>query len=188
LGAEVSGVDVNEWAVTQAREKLPGARIFAGTLAEAIRGGFFAPASFDVIVGTDVIEHVTDVKALFREMVQIMLPGGQGIFTLPDVESLSSRLMGGYWFQYKLEHVTFLTRSALALLADELDFTVERITPHKKKLTLEFIGNVLQYHNRGVLHLLGCWVGKLARLLRVSKVVFSIGTGEMLVQIKKLNP
>lgn len=185
LGAEIYGIDINAWAVARAREKLPGGGIYAGCLHDAIRQGFFAPASFDVIVGTDVIEHVAEVIDLLRDIVQLLVPGGVGVFTLPDVESLSSRLLGKYWFQYKPEHLTFPTRRALAGVAEELGFSVEQVTPYKKQLSLEFIGNVLRYHNRGMVHQVGCWGGRLAEWLGVARIIFPVATGEMCLRIRK---
>lgn len=185
LGAEIFGVDVNTWAVAQARERLPEAGLYAGFLHEAIRQGVFTPASFEIIVGTDVIEHVAEVKDLFRDMIHLLKPGGVGIFTLPDVESLSCRLLGKYWFQYKPEHLTFPTRRALARLAAELGFVVEMVTPYKKQLSLGFITNVLTYHNRGLLHQVGYWGGRLAEGLGVSRIIFPVATGEMCLRIRK---
>jgi len=187
LGAEIFGVDVNDWAVRMAREKLPAALIYRGALADSITDGFFAPESFDIIVGTDVVEHVADVKSFFDDILRLMLPGGYGIFTLPDVESLSSRVLGSHWFQYKLEHVTFPTRKALALLADELGFTVERTMPHKKMLSMGFLCNVLRFRHSGIFNLLGSCGGAVVRWLWMSRNLFPIWTGEMLVLVQKNN-
>lgn len=186
LEAEVFGLDVNEWAVSQARERLPTAGIFAGSLADAVSKGDLKPESFEVIVGTDVIEHISDVKPFLRDVLRLLVVGGDVFFTLPDIESFSCQALGSHWFQYKLEHVTFLTRSALAGLAVELGFRVERIVPHRKILTAEFVCNVLRYHNSGLFGWLGLWGGKVARGLGLERIMFPVWTGEMLVQLKKI--
>ena len=43
----------------------------------------FADATFQTILSTQVLEHVKDPKALFREMVRVLTPGGRIILTVP---------------------------------------------------------------------------------------------------------
>lgn len=43
----------------------------------------FADASFDVLLCTEVLEHVVDPTQMVREMHRVMKPGGRGIITLP---------------------------------------------------------------------------------------------------------
>lgn len=43
----------------------------------------FADSSFDVILSSDVFEHVPDPYAAFREVHRVLKPGGRHIFTVP---------------------------------------------------------------------------------------------------------
>jgi SAM-dependent methyltransferase len=43
----------------------------------------FADAQFDLIVTTDVMEHVADAPAAEREIVRVLRPGGWYLFTIP---------------------------------------------------------------------------------------------------------
>ena len=184
-GARVAGIDVNIWATTQARKLLPEARIYTGTLHDSLAAGFFTPASFDIITATDVIEHVVEVKDFLGDILQLLAPDGTALFTLPDPDSWSARAMGTAWFQYKAEHVTYLTRKSLQILAAELGFSIELLKPHRKVLTLEYITNVLTYHNRGWVSKLGWLTGKVAKGCGLSRIPLPLGTGEMLVKIRK---
>lgn len=186
-GAEVTGIDVNIWATEQARKLVPEAPIFTGTLHDALTGHFFAPGTFDLITATDVIEHVVEIKPFLRELLGLLATDGVALFTLPDPESFSARAMGNSWFQYKAEHVTYPTRKALALLATELGFTIERIKPHRKILTLEYLSNVLTHHNRGWVSNLGRATGKIAGFLGLARRPLPFGTGEMLVMLTNKN-
>lgn len=184
-GAKVAGIDVNVWATEQARKLLPEATIYTGNLHNSLTEKFFAPAAFDLITATDVIEHVAEIKPFLQDLLQLLAPDGSAIFTLPDPDSFSARAMGKAWFQYKAEHVTYLTRKSLALLAAELGFKIEQLKPHRKILTLEYLSNVLTHHNRGWVSMFGRVVGKAAKLFGLSRLPLSLGTGEMLVKINK---
>ena len=43
----------------------------------------FADGSFDVLLTSDVMEHVRDIDAAHREIARVLAPGGQYIFTVP---------------------------------------------------------------------------------------------------------
>ncbi|NTV15262.1 MAG: class I SAM-dependent methyltransferase [Desulfobulbaceae bacterium] len=184
-GAEVAGIDVNIWATEQAQKLLPGAKIFPGDLSDSLAENFFAAESFDIVTATDVIEHIAEIKPFLRDILRLLAPEGSAIFTLPDPDSFSARAMGNAWFQYKAEHVTYLSRKSLTLLAAELGFQIEQIKPHRKILTLEYLANVLTYHNQGWLSKLGWLTGKVARLSGLARIPLTIGTGEMLVKINQ---
>jgi len=93
--------------------------------------------------------------------------------------------MGSYWFQYKAEHVTYLTRKSLTILAKELYFNIEEVKPHRKILTLEYLASVLTYHNSGWLSKLGWLTGKAAKFSGLARIPLPLGTGEMMVKISK---
>lgn len=49
-------------------------------------------ASFDHIISTDVIEHLENPRAIFREFSRLLRPGGTIIVTTPNQESIRSLL------------------------------------------------------------------------------------------------
>jgi SAM-dependent methyltransferase len=54
-----------------------------GTRCEDITRLTFADSSLDLIVSSDVLEHVPDLQAAFQESNRVLRPGGSHIFTVP---------------------------------------------------------------------------------------------------------
>jgi 2-polyprenyl-6-hydroxyphenyl methylase/3-demethylubiquinone-9 3-methyltransferase len=74
------GVDISETAIAYARQSFPAYRW------KAIRAGSplpFADGSFDVVVSSEVIEHVFDVDGYLREIHRVLKPGGVFGLTCP---------------------------------------------------------------------------------------------------------
>ncbi len=54
-----------------------------GARCEDITQLTFGPSSLDLIVSSDVLEHVPDAEAAFRECRRVLKPGGFHLFTVP---------------------------------------------------------------------------------------------------------
>lgn len=54
-----------------------------GSVMEDITHLTLADASLDLIVSSDVLEHVPDAAAAFRESFRVLRPGGAHVFTVP---------------------------------------------------------------------------------------------------------
>lgn len=52
---------------------------------ESLEAMTFLPETFDLLITQDVMEHVFDPDAAFREIARILKPGGAHIFTVPIV-------------------------------------------------------------------------------------------------------
>lgn len=55
-----------------------------GVRCEDITRLTFPSSSLDLIVSSDVLEHVPDIEAAFRESYRVLAPGGCHIFTVPN--------------------------------------------------------------------------------------------------------
>lgn len=89
---EVLGVDVSPEAVEHARERL-GLPALCGDFER-----LDLPASgFDVITLWDVLASLRDPAASLRRIATLLKPGGRLIMTLPDIDSLSFRLLRRFW-------------------------------------------------------------------------------------------
>ena len=76
--ARVYGVDLSPAAVT-----LLGSRGIGGAAAAA--GALpFAPDTFDVVMATELLEHLADPAAAMHELVRCVRPGGRLIVTVPN--------------------------------------------------------------------------------------------------------
>ena len=83
LGMQVTGVDTSEKGLALAREMF-ARRGLAGEfkLVNGYETGF-KDGSFDVVVCSDVVEHVDDPGAMLREIHRVLVPGGRLVITTP---------------------------------------------------------------------------------------------------------
>lgn len=75
----------------------------------------FGDRQFDVIVATEVIEHVTDPMRFFRRVKRLLAPGGVFICSTGNVQSLAARLLGKRWHYIAPEgHLFYFSPETLA--------------------------------------------------------------------------
>jgi len=114
----------------------------------------FAEASFDVISCLEGIEHIINPDRLIKELSRVLRPNGLVILSLPNIQSLYSRLMflfSGIFYQYEPEnyrhpggaqidrgHISPLALPQLTYLFGEYGLTSEQVTGDrvKKKILL----------------------------------------------------
>ena len=80
---EVTGLDASEEAIGYCASKGLGAVRKGDTCALP-----FADGSFDLVLATDVIEHVDDDDAAVREVSRVLARGGKALITVPAFQSL----------------------------------------------------------------------------------------------------
>jgi hypothetical protein len=72
--------------------------LFGGRVAQAVVGRDPLPwTSFDVVVMTHVLEHLTDPGSVLREIASAMNDGGWVYVAVPDVESMDFKIFGKRW-------------------------------------------------------------------------------------------
>lgn len=89
---DVSGVEVSKSAVQNAK-RLGFQNIFQGNLASAD----YPSGHFDVVVASEVVEHVVDLRSLLAEVVRVLRPNGLFWASTPHARGLSFRLLGLDW-------------------------------------------------------------------------------------------
>lgn len=85
--------------------------------------------SFDAIISTEVIEHLENPRAVFRELSRLLRPGGKLILTTPNQESIRSFLaviFGSHFVAFRDSsyplHITALLRKDLERICLETGF------------------------------------------------------------------
>jgi SAM-dependent methyltransferase len=69
----------------------PGAERADGAAMQDVTQTTFPDEMFDLIVSSDVLEHVPDLERAFAEMRRILKPGGSCIFTVPTNDATLRR-------------------------------------------------------------------------------------------------
>jgi SAM-dependent methyltransferase len=96
-GVSAVGVDVSAAALAAARQILPNARLVRCDLD---RGLPFVPGDFDLVLMSEVVEHVADLPLVLREVRRVLRPGGALVLTTPnlwDVRRAVAALGGPTW-------------------------------------------------------------------------------------------
>lgn len=79
--------------------------------------------SFDAVISTEVVEHLENPRAMFREFARLLRPGGVLIVTTPNQESLRSLLS----LLLRGHHVDFLNSSYPAHITPLVQLDLSRI-------------------------------------------------------------
>ncbi|MFC0624276.1 methyltransferase domain-containing protein [Kribbella deserti] len=92
----ICGIDISEsmLAIAATRAQVPGGPVIELELAPATRLPF-GPASFDVVVSTQVFEYVDDVAGALAEARRVLRPGGRVVLLDTDWESVVWRSRDG---------------------------------------------------------------------------------------------
>lgn len=98
-----------------------------------------ADNSFDACILSDVIEHVRDPRRFLSEIQRILKPGGAIVVATPSLDSLSAKLMGSHWMEYKVEHLLYFNRRTLKSSLEGTGFKNVALFPGKKTLSLEYV-------------------------------------------------
>jgi methionine biosynthesis protein MetW len=135
-GHRVVGVDLSEQSIAKAQTRLAEAYVADVTKPELYP--FFGQRKFDVIVFSDILEHLYDPAQVLTSHYQLLAPHGHVLISLPNIAIWNVRLsiMAGR-FQYQdtgtldRTHIRFFTRATFRQFARDagLDVSRSRITP-----------------------------------------------------------
>jgi len=119
VGFEVWGTEISRESGGAAEKKFPG-KIYFGKLS----GAKYPKNHFDVVAMTDVLEHLCDPHETVAEVERILKPGGHLLIISPNSQSLTRKILGRNWFQYKYEHVLYFNKKSLEYLLERHNFSV----------------------------------------------------------------
>jgi 2-polyprenyl-3-methyl-5-hydroxy-6-metoxy-1,4-benzoquinol methylase len=170
-GFDVRGVEPSAWATAYARREF-GLDVWHGSLEEAP----LEPASFDVVVLADAIEHLSDPRAALKKLYRLLKPGGRLLLLTPDAGSLMARLAGVHWWGLLDDHYHYFDRRTLRRLLEDEGFTVERVTALGREFPLQhWVYKLSQYSPR--LHRA---VEVLLRATRLDRLRITINLGDQM--------
>jgi ubiquinone/menaquinone biosynthesis C-methylase UbiE len=94
INCRISGVDPSARMLERARDAAPWESLEQGS-AERLP---FADTSFSVVMSTDVIHHINDRDAFFREAARVLKPGGHVVTVTDSHEDIPLRQpLSGYF-------------------------------------------------------------------------------------------
>ena len=133
---QVEGIDYSIHSCQKAQAKL-------GAAARISRGEISLLAdrreAYDLCVAADVIEHVRQPDAFLRIVFNLLRPKGWILIVTPNLDSLTAKLMGSRWLEYKAEHLYYYTPQTLQRQLAKAGFTDIRILGGKKLLSVDYI-------------------------------------------------
>lgn len=114
---DVEGVEISKTACDHSRAA--GFKTFCGELSQAR----YPDGTFDVVIASELLEHVPDPSSILREVARIVRPGGLFWATTPNAKGLSARLLGLEWSVLSPpEHLHLFSRSGLKGLLLDVGF------------------------------------------------------------------
>lgn len=137
LGHEVYGVDNSPVSIAKARERIDGAEV--GDVRRPDLYPFPMVASgFNLLVFSDILEHLTDPLEVLSDHVQLLAPDGHMVLSIPNIAIWDARLrlMLGIWeYQdtgtFDKTHLRFFTRRSMKRMINDagLEIVANRISP-----------------------------------------------------------
>jgi SAM-dependent methyltransferase len=169
-GWTVTGCDVSRDAAAWTREHR-GIDVRECDLADA----GLAPASADLVTGSEVAEHLADPKRTARAAFDVLAPGGVVLFSTANEASLACALRGSSWGYYLPGHVVLWSARTLTRLLQEAGFADVRATAGDER----GLANFREFRRAGGP---GSVAGWLVRRVRLGG--FTLGAG-MVVEGRK---
>lgn len=133
-GWEVHGIELSEWAVGYAKEKLHIDTIFHGILKNA----HFPDNYFDAVVMKDSIEHLTDPKGTLIEIRRILKSSGILCVNTPNIDSLIGKVLKARWWGVKQSHLYYFSRKTLHAILKAAGFEPVKTRSHVRVFTLKY--------------------------------------------------
>jgi 2-polyprenyl-3-methyl-5-hydroxy-6-metoxy-1,4-benzoquinol methylase len=129
LGFEVHGLDRSESGIQLAREAFPDVQFRLGDVETDLVPHAFPAESFDVVVSTEVVEHVFNPRQFMENAFQLLKPSGHFILSTPYhgyaknlLLALSGKMDRHFTALWDGGHIKFWSRDTLSQLLQEKGF------------------------------------------------------------------
>jgi len=99
LTFECTGCDVSTYALEQARKNVPDSI----SLFQCELGEISSQDLFDVVTCFDILEHIQDLDTAFNNLINLLLPGGILVMTVPVYDGPLGRLVD--YLDHDLSHI-----------------------------------------------------------------------------------
>jgi len=111
------GIDISNYAVKQCQKNNLNA--ITSVITDVKKKNYY-----DVITAFEVVEHERNPLLTIKTAYQLLKVNGLLVISVPDSNSLSSKIMGKYWFGYRnKEHLFHFTKDSLYMLLQRAGFS-----------------------------------------------------------------
>jgi 2-polyprenyl-3-methyl-5-hydroxy-6-metoxy-1,4-benzoquinol methylase len=117
-GYDISGIEPSAYLVKEAQQQY-GINLFKGTLDQ-----FKSNKCFSIITLLDIIEHLIDPDAFFKQLESVIAPNGILVVVTPDIASVTSRMFGRRWWHNRIAHVNFFNFRSLQYLLHQHKYRI----------------------------------------------------------------
>lgn len=116
LGAKCTGLEISEALVSFGNKEL-GLDIQSGTL----ENSNLPLANFDIVVCSNLIEHLSDPAGFFSHLIRILAPNGILYISTPNYDA--TKEYGNKWpgFYKDFEHIFYFNKRSLTFALSRLD-------------------------------------------------------------------
>jgi SAM-dependent methyltransferase len=130
-GHRVVGVDLSEASIAKARTRL--AEAYVADVTQPERYPFYGRQYFDVVLFSDMLEHMSDPLDVLTRHYYLLAPGGQVLISIPNVAIWNVRLallLGRFEYgdtgTLDRTHMRFFTRRSFGRFLGDARLTVSR--------------------------------------------------------------
>jgi 2-polyprenyl-6-hydroxyphenyl methylase/3-demethylubiquinone-9 3-methyltransferase len=130
LGWNATGVDVSADGLALGRTRFPGVRFVEGSAYDDL-AAFAPPGGFDVVISSEVIEHLYRPALMLERTYDALRPGGRLLITTPYhgyllnlALSLANRWDARFDVQRDGWHIKFFSRRTLTDMVADAGFEV----------------------------------------------------------------
>ena len=131
-GLEVQGVELSEWASSQARQL--GHVVHNDTLSS-----LDLQNHFDIITMWDVVEHFSNPSDELREVNRLLKRGGYLFLATINAGSLVARLMGPRWPLLMDMHIFYFNKDTITKILEEEGFSVVHIQNYTHYISSKYL-------------------------------------------------
>lgn len=186
LGFKAFGIEISKYAGNFAKKKF-GKRIFLGSVEEFFQKWpklpNFKNLEFDVIILSDIIEHVKDPRGILTYLRKILKNDGVIIIQTGDSDSFWARLMKKNWhFFAPPQHLYFFSKKTLSEVLTQAGFKVTNIYKEGKYVSLRYILHMTQYMN---IPKIGDYLYKLTENSSIGRIPFLVKLFDNIVVFAK---
>lgn len=116
--ASLCGLEFDPRLVDVTKHKVKKAKILQGNAED-----FQLSAKYDLIVSSQVIEHLYSPELMIQCVARHLKPGGIFLFTSPNLDCVAAKVMKDKWHGYRDDHVSLKNCDAWVSLAEKNGFT-----------------------------------------------------------------